>query len=315
VKKSKKLLIIIFSFFILINVLAYIHAYKFTHFSSAHITRTKGPDELDWQEKLAILLTGVTNPKPLLTHFPAKKYETIRLVKTDTLEGWDIPTATSAKGVVLLFHGYAGCKSDMLKQSEVFNSLGYNCILVDFSGSGGSSGTKTTLGVEEAEEVQTWVNFAAKKNPSIPMYLYGVSMGAVSILRAAAISNLPVKGLLLECPFESMLSAIKNRFDIMGIPSFFSAELLAFWGGIQNGFWAFSHNSVHYAKKINCPTILFYGLKDRKVTMEETQNIYSSLAGNKKLVTFPKAGHDNSLLLYKNKWTDAVTSFLNQNNF
>lgn len=312
-KNLKRLLFAILVCFLLINGLAVIHGYKFTHFSPGSGIRTKGPEELNWQEKIATIFTGVANPKPRLTSFPLQPFKTIRIVKTDTLEAWQIPLS-HPKGTVILFHGYAGCKSDLLGQSAIFNTLGYNTILVDFAGSGGSTGMKTTLGINEAEEVRSWVSYVRHTNPASPIFLYGVSMGAVSILRSESQSELPVNGIILECPFESMLSAIKNRFDIINLPSFFFAELLAFWGGVQNGFWAFIHNSVEYAKHISCPTLLFYGMKDRKVTNQEIQNIFSSLPGSKELVTFDSAGHDNDFLLYPDKWTGAVSTFLCQNN-
>ncbi|MDP4221160.1 MAG: alpha/beta fold hydrolase [Bacteroidota bacterium] len=312
-KKKKKLFIVLFSLFALFNVFAFIHAYKFTHYSSASSSpRTKGPDELSSSEKIATLFAGVTNPKPRLTRFPAKEYQTISLVHSDTIEAWSIPAA-NAKGIVILFHGYAGCKSDLLDPAAIFDSLGYSCVLVDFSGSGGSSGRITTLGVEEADEVRYWVDHIHRTTPSLPIYLYGVSMGAVSILRSQALSTLPVKAIILECPFESLLSSIKNRFDMMSVPSFGFAQTLAFWGGVQHGFWAFSHNSCDYAKKVSCPTLLLYGRKDRKVTMEETQDIYSALRVKKELVIFDSAGHDDDIRVEKPKWISSISSFLEVN--
>ena len=122
--------------------------------------------------------------------------------------------------------------------------------------------------------------------------------------------KLSVSSIIIECPFSTMLQTVKNRFSTMGIPAFPMAHLLVFWGGLQNGFNAYSHKPVDYAQNINCPTLLFYGGKDVKVTSDETINIFNRLSGPKNLVTFPLAGHENYLTKYKEHWTNSVDSFL-----
>ena len=88
------------------------------------------------------------------------------------------------------------------------------------------------------------------------------------------------------------------------------AELLVFWGGVQVSFNAFKHNPEDYAKDIKCPVLLMYGEKDPKVTIQETDNIFNNLAGPKKLVTFPLAGHENYLIQYQPEWVSAIKEFL-----
>jgi pimeloyl-ACP methyl ester carboxylesterase len=83
-----------------------------------------------------------------------------------------------------------------------------------------------------------------------------------------------------------------------------------FWGGTLNGFWAFSHNPVEYAKSIHCPTLLLYGEQDVRVSKQETTAIFDNLAGKKSLKTYPLAGHENYLLKYKEEWVGDVGGFL-----
>ncbi len=100
------------------------------------------------------------------------------------------------------------------------------------------------------------------------------------------------------------------RFRQMGVPCFPMAGLLVFWGGVQNGFWGFSHNPQAYAKQVKFPVLLLYGEKDAEVSREETDKIYANLAGKKRLSTYPEAAHENYLKRYKKQWQEDVTSFL-----
>ena len=87
--------------------------------------------------------------------------------------------------------------------------------------------------------------------------------------------------------------------------------LLVFWGGVENGFWAFSHNPVRYAEDINCPTLLMYGARDERVSRAEIDEIFANVDGPKELIVFEDAGHENYLLKYRDEWTRDIQLFLN----
>jgi pimeloyl-ACP methyl ester carboxylesterase len=187
--------------------------------------------------------------------------------------------------------------------------MGYNALLVDFMGVGGSEGKQTTIGYYEAEEVKTVADYLQKKGEK-NIILYGTSMGAAAVMRAVSENNLAVNSLILECPFGSMLKTVQARFNNMNVPSFPMANLLVFWGGIQNNFDAFSHNPALYAKNISVPTLLLYGEKDLEVSKEEITEIFDNLHGQKEFKSYPLAGHENYLRLYDKEWTRDVSEFL-----
>lgn len=294
--------------FLLMNMVAIFHSYKFTHFTDSSEEKTNSPHQLSRAQKLKTLLLGVSNPRPQNQIVPNSKYETIKLESNRSIQCWSIKTE-KAKGTVVLFHGFGGNKSLMLDKSDVFRKLGYNTFLVDFMGSGGSEGCQTTIGYLEAEQVKTAVDHlkqAGEKN----IYLFGTSMGAVAIMKSIVDFNLSLKGIILECPFGTMYETVCARFKTMNAPTFPMAGLLVFWGGLQNGFWGFGHNPTAYAKGIKCPVLLLYGEKDEKVSKEEIDTIFHNLVGPKKLRTYPEVGHENYLTKYKEEWTLDVQIFL-----
>lgn len=293
--------------FMLLNAIAYMHAYRFTHFDDS-LEKTQPGENPSFSKKLRLLLSGIDNPRPQNSSIPAQPYETIVLQSNKRIEGWLVKTENS-KGTVILFHGYGGEKSSMLDKANLFLQMGYDTFLIDFMGSGGSEGRQTTIGYFEAEEVKTAFDHI-KKNREGNLFLFGTSMGSVAVMRAIQEFGLKPSGVNIECPFGTMLETVQARFRTLHIPSFPMANLLVFWGGIQNDFNAFQHNPIDYAKSIDCPVLLLSGEKDERVSPKEIRGIYNNLREPKRLKTYPLAGHENYLNKYKDEWSEDCESFL-----
>lgn len=294
--------------FVLMNVVACFHAYKFTHFSDSAIPKTENPEKLSFAAKLKALFLGISNPRPQNKQRPSGSFETVMLQSNKRIEGWFIP-ADSAKGTVVICHGFSGYKSSMLDKAEVFHTQGYNTFLIDFMGSGGSEGNQTTVGYDEAQQVCTAYRYVKHKTQQ-PVILFGTSMGAAAIMKAVCDSSLQAQALILECPFGTMLETVEARFHNMHVPAFPMARLLVFWGGFQNGFNAFAHNPAEYAAGISIPVLLMYGEKDVSVSRAETDRIFSGFKGLKTLKLYQDAGHENYLKKYREAWTEDVGLFL-----
>lgn len=293
--------------FILMNVIAFFHAYKFTHFKENKSEKTQSPEKLSSFEKVKTLFLGVNNPKPANSKYPSQKYKTLKLKSNKEIECWFIENS-NPKGTVILFHGYGSEKSSLIERSDIFQKLGYNTMLVDFMGSGNSEGNQTTIGFKEAEEVKTCFDYICsigEKN----IYLFGTSMGAAAIMKCINDNQINPNGIIIECPFGSMYKTVCARFKKMNAPAFPMAGILLFWGGTQNGFWGFSHNPADYAKNIKCPTLLLYGEKDKSVSQQETDEIYRNLNGSKQLKIYKNTGHENYLKNNKAQWINDVKDF------
>ena len=308
-KRIKQGIWILIAIFVLMNIVAFFHSYKFTHFTDSQIEKTKSPEELTTLQKVKTLFFGISNPRPENQTLPTTNYEIIKLKSNRKIECWDIKTSNNSKGTVVLFHGFSSEKSSMLDKSAIFNELGYSTFLVDFMGSGGSEGNQTTIGFLEAEQVKTCYDYLTEKGEK-NIYLFGTSMGAVAIMKSVNDHKLNPKGIIIECPFGSIYQTVTARFKAMNAPIFPMAGLFVFWGGLQNGFWAFGHKPTKYAKKITCPTLLLYGAKDEKVSRQEIDEIFTNLAGNKELKIYQEAGHENYLTKHKNQWIKDIQLFL-----
>ncbi len=310
-KILSRFLIFLLLFFVLLNVIIYNHAWQLTHFTTETGFEKKKPEDLTMLEKGKLAFTGVTVSRPENKVFPKNEYETLTIPGRFELEAW-LVTVPEPKGVVLLFHGYQNSKSGMVGYGDRLNVAGYHTLLVDFPGSGGSEGLETSIGFHEGGDVARSLAVMDSLFPELPKILMGSSMGAASIMRAVHAHDVQPDKIILECPFGTMLGTVRKRFDALGAPSFPLAEMLMFYGGWQSDFDAFKHNPEDYAKSISMPTLLMSGIKDARVSVPETEQIFSHLAGPKKLVLMENSGHQSYLVNDAVAWEKAVLDFLKE---
>jgi alpha-beta hydrolase superfamily lysophospholipase len=300
--------------FVLLNALAWFHVRAVTHF----VAEGRPLDQwlsMPRLEQLRTLVMGVAIPRPQNRQTPSDHYlpyETrqIQLPGGEMLEGWFVPHPQS-RGVILMFTGYAGVKDGLLTPSATVFQLGYSSFLVDFRGAGGSSGSDTTLGLREAEDVAAAFAYARASWPGQPLILYGVSMGSAAILRAVAVEGVRPDGLILEGTFDNLLTTVRHRFDAVGAPGSPAAELLVFWGSLQMGYNGFTHNPAQYAAAVECPTLLMSGARDPWVRPAETQTVAQHLHGPVQVVEVPDMGHDMPFVYWAPKlWRQSVAELL-----
>ena len=293
-----------------LNAVVALHAWRFTHLSADDGSRTANPEQLTRAERLQVLLTGLHNPKPVGLGLPAFPYEDVTLrSKNGQLAAWYGPLP-AARGVVILCHGYTSDKSRLRPEAGYFRQLGYAVLLLDFSGNGASAGYQTTIGYREADDVVAAYAWAQARLPGAPVVLYGVSMGAVAILRAEAELGLRPAANILECPYGSMLQTARNRFISMRLPPFPLANLLVLWGSVENNYWAFGLNAGEYARRVPTPTLLLWGTADPRVTRAETDTIFAHLAGPKQRMDFVGSGHEPYWPRHLRQWQGVVARFL-----
>lgn len=303
--------------FTLLNVVAYSQARAMTTFSAGG-EKTRKPEALRGLAKIKVLLKGVNLPRPENSRTPQDKglgYEVHRFHSETNIEieAWYIPHP-KPRAIALLLPGYGSAKASMLEEAEEFNRLGCSAYIIDFRGHGGSSGNVTSIGYHEAKDVEVAVQFIHKAvSDKLPLVIYGNSMGAAAMMRAVAAGKVEADAYIIEGVFETMLSAVQNRFRSMRVPSFPSAQLLVFWGGRQQGFRAFGHNPVDYARKLDKPALMIHGAEDRRATLEQAKRVLAALKVPGKMEVFEGVGHESCIKKDRVKWKAAVGAFLGLN--
>lgn len=301
--------------FIGLNILAFQHARAMMVYAPDG-PRTRSPEQLSIREKVKIILCGVHMPRPVDERTPtalAPSAEELFIpVRTNLfLSTWHCNSGPQSP-LVILFHGYSTEKTSLLPEACAFLEMGCSVLLVDFRGSGGSSGHTATFGAEEAEDVAAVMNYIQQADrPHGPVILYGFSMGAAAIVRAIHEFQIAPDGIILAAVFDNMLQSIRNRFQSMGVPSFPAAELLVFWGGAQRGFNGFRLNPEADAVFVECPALVLHGRLDPRAKWDEGHRVWEALRSPRKtFVLFDTAGHESYWAVEGDRWHQAVSRFL-----
>ncbi len=297
---------------VLLNIMAIFHAYKFTHFYDG-IPPAKKPEQMSFSEKAGAIFTGQKYSKSKVVDSFQVKHETIILKTKDSvrLESWYAKADSNAKGTIVMFHGHGSSKSGMIKEATAFHEMGWNVFMTDFRAHGNSEGEVCTIGYDESKDVKAaydYIKSSGEKN----IVMWGISLGAATILSAIDQFDLKPNKLILEMPFASLLDGVKGRLRMMHIPAEPFSSLLTFWGGIEQRNWGFDFRPVDFATKINCPVLLQWGINDPRVTQTETNAIYKNLAShNKFLMVYVQSGHQSLCKNENAKWLSTVGGFLN----
>jgi alpha-beta hydrolase superfamily lysophospholipase len=264
------------------------------------------------------LLVGVKSYRKKTTSTPPFAVNTVILQTSDgvALEAWEsidrTPDSMGHAGTIIMFHGHAANKSDILEEAQSFQNMNYRVLLVDFRAHGNSEGSVCTIGAEEAKDVKAAYDHV-KASGEENIIFWGISMGAAAQMKAVHDFELKPSRMILEMPFGSLLGAVKGRCRIMGVPAQPVSSLLTFWGSVERGFNGFDHNPEDYAKKINCPVLLQWGTRDVRVTEGETDRIFQNMVSKDKyLVKYTGSGHQSLLVNERSKWTSTVAAFLQE---
>ncbi len=305
----KSLLKIFAGIFLLLNIVVICHAYKFTHYYDAGEVVIKPQKEKTSWDKTRELLFGFNAVKQK-NIAPDSSFKTVYLRTKDNLqlEAWLI-NVPNAKGTVALFHGHGGKKSGVLKEAYAFQQRGYNTLLLDFRAHGNSEGNTCTIGYKEAEDVKLAYDYLQQQGEK-NIILWGISLGAATITKAIHDYGIAPQKIILEMPFGSLPAAVEGRVKIMGLPVQPLSMMLTFWGGVENGFWAFNVKPSGYAKKIQCPVLLQHGTNDPRVTVTETKEIFDNIASQKKWVEYSYSAHESLCANEHDKWVKEVSLFL-----
>ena len=213
-----------------------------------------------------------------------------------------------------MLHGYrSGAERDFCGGLKFGIDSGFNVLLVDQRAHGKSEGKCLTFGIKERYDCLTWINYViSQAGGSCKIALYGMSMGAATVLMAAG-SGLPknVACIVADCGYTSPKAIIKKVIREMHYPVFPTYALVRLGGMLFGGFDIEEYSAVQAMEKCDIPVLFIHGADDRFVPCDMgRENHRHCRAEGKKLLIVPNAGHGMSYMSDKKAYLGTVSEFL-----
>lgn len=218
-----------------------------------------------------------------------------------------------AKRIVIAVHGWRtswhrdfGMVSDFLRES------GCAVLYIEQRGQGSSDGEEMSFGGAERYDCLSWANWVYDNiSKTLPVYLYGISMGASSVMMASSLA-LPenVRGIIADCGFTSpdeiWAYVAKEKLHVLYAPRKIIARRLFEGRNPANRYDASAEEALASSK---VPVLFIHGTADRFVPVEMTYRNYLACAAPKRLLIVPGAAHAKSYLTDPQSYQTALESF------
>jgi fermentation-respiration switch protein FrsA (DUF1100 family) len=232
-------------------------------------------------------------------------YEDIELTAEDgvKLAAWYTPPQNGV--LILVAHGHGSVRPEDMY--ALFASHGYGVLAWDFRAHGDSEGDFTSLGYYEVEDVKAALDYALAQPDVQHIGGWGGSMGAVTMIRAAA-KYPQIEVVVADSPFATL----KDELDLR-VPLPVLRPLIRFFAEWETGLSLDDVRPVDDVARITPrPVLIVQGMQDAMIPLDSAQRIYDAAVEPKKIWTEPDGVHLGMYSAYPGKYTENVIGFFDE---
>lgn len=218
---------------------------------------------------------------------------------------------------IIAVHGYDSEWRGMIRYVKEFLKAGYSVFLPDMRGFGLSDDRKTTMGHLEKSDLVDWINKLIIEQHAKKIVLFGVSMGAATVMLTAG-EKLPmnVKAVIEDCGYSSVREEfeynIMHTAHLPPYPILWISDLLT---RVNDG-WSFLNDAdcVSAVKRSKIPICFIHGESDTFVPFRMIDKLYSACNNKNKIkLTIPDAEHTEACVKAPQLYWKTINDFIEKN--
>lgn len=228
------------------------------------------------------------------------------------LHAYEIEANKKTNIWTIVIHGYTKAGIEMEKYAEKYKEIGSNVLLVDLRSSGLSEGNYIGFGWHDRLDIIDWINYLVKKDTNCKIILFGVSMGAATVMMTTG-EQLPsnVKLAIEDCGYTSVIdiftNKIENLFHLPPKPILNSANFIT---KIKSSYNLYDASSLEQIKKSKTPTLFIHGSKDTFVPYNMLDKLYDTASCEKEKLVIEGAEHAVSADVNPSLYWNTIVDFI-----
>ncbi len=232
--------------------------------------------------------------------------EAVEKAANDGLVPWDHPSPGAAspqgyvtadfarpapRGTIVVIHGNAGCAFDRIYYVDAFTRRGFRTFLYEYPGYGGRPGNPSAASI--IGDAQALIRSLDQAGFG-PIYLWGESVGSGIAAAICRDPSLPVRGLALLTPWDSLTHAAAVHYPIVPVSVLLRDK----------------YDSVANLASFGHPVCVIASTKDAILPLPLALNLFAHLSCPKKLILHEGHGHNDWPSSPELAWWDDALDFI-----
>lgn len=241
--------------------------------------------------------------------------EDMHIVSDDgiNLHAYHIENPEGAGRYALICHGYGADGEAMNYYARRFYSMGFSALVPDARCHGTSGGELIGMGYIEKADILLWINEITRKDPKAQIVLFGVSMGAATVLFTSG-EALPenVKAVISDCAYTDVYNEIGSaiRYTLPFVPSFPIVDCASIICMLDGGYNFRQASCVEAVKRSITPTLFIHGSADTYVPFSMLDSLYEAAGCEKEKLVIEGADHAASAITDPKLYWNEIENFL-----
>ena len=246
--------------------------------------------------------------------FKASVTEKVSIVSFDelTLQGHWYPVEGATRTVICAHGWHSRWNLDFSGIGPFLHENGCNVLLIEQRAHGDSEGELISYGIRERYDVLSWLDWLDKHHGGLPVYLYGVSMGAATVLMTA---TLPIAGrvcgIISDCGYSDPQEIVSLTLEAsLGKFARPTATAINLNCKLREKFTLSDYSPIQAMREnTEIPCLFIHGDADKTVPCCMSVENYAACQAPKELLLVEGADHAMSFVITPDAYKQTVLRF------
>ena len=195
------------------------------------------------------------------------------------------------RGTIVFFHGNGEAVWSWAGVVPAFTSRGFRVFMYEYPGYGGRPGVPSEKTI--VPDARAVVRALAEAGYG-PIYLWGMSLGSGVAAAVCADASLPIKGLTLSTPWDTLPNVGASYYPFLPVRLFMVDQ----------------YNSIANLQHFGHPVCVIYGDRDDTIYPALSLNLFAKLPEPKKLILKAGYGHGDWPDSSDQAWWDEALDYI-----